>query len=307
MARLFMWLGAIAAAAIVYDRFKHFNGFFWIADHLLPGSVFSIRPVSTSPHSPYPIVGPSRHALGAAGMLAMAVPFAMVEALRSQGTRRIVHAGVFVLLVTAVWATNRKTGVFASVAALGFLTVIQPRTMLVRALPMIALGLIILAAVRPHGVSYQITRLSPAHVTEGASSQGRSSDYPAIVPDFRQHTAIGRGWGTYDPIKYRVLDNNYLLILIETGLAGIAAFAAVAISVWGMALRVARLDDARAGPALAAAAGTVAFVVSMALFDAMSFPQVPYFFFLLAGFVCALWRGVPVRVAVPRAVAPVPA
>lgn len=291
LGRLFLWLGTLAAAGIVYDRITRVNPFFFVARQVFGGGGFSIRPLDTSPIDPHPVTGPSRHALGAAGMLAMAVPFALLGMLESRGRRRLLHVAAFALLMTGVWATNRKTGVFASVAALGFLTLVQPRAMLVRVLPFVALALLVLAAVRPHGVSYELERLSPARITKGASSQGRSADYPAIVPDVRAHLLLGRGWGTYDHAKYRVLDNNYLLLLIETGVVGTGLFAAIILATWMCAHRAGRLlGSPRAGPALASAAGAMAFAVSMALFDATAFPQVPYFFFLLAGFVAALWR-----------------
>lgn len=290
MGRLFMWLGVIAAVGIIYDRFRHSNPFFWLAGHILPGSEFSLRPIDVSIFDPHPVTGPSRHGLGAAGMLAMAVPFALLEAIYSRGWRRVLHALAFAVLMTGVWATNRKTGVFAATGALAFLTLVQPRTMVGRVLPLLGLGLIVVAAFKPHGVAFELERLSPSKITKGASSQGRTIDYAAIVPDILQHPTIGRGYGSYNPDKYRVLDNNYLVMLIETGILGLAAFAAMIASVWMCARRVARMNPARAGPALAAAAAAIAFAVSMALFDATAFPQVPYFFFLMGGFVCVLWR-----------------
>jgi hypothetical protein len=50
--------------------------------------------------------------------------------------------------------------------------------------------------------------------------------------------------------------------------------------------RTIRGEDAeRAPPALAAAAGVMAFAIGSALFDAFAFPAVAYVFFLLAGMI----------------------
>lgn len=284
---LFVWLGAIAAVGIVYDRTFGVNPFFWLAEHLLPGQGFAIRPIDTSPGDPHPVTGPSRHGLGAATMLAMVVPFALVRAVQQQGRRRTFAIVLFVIVMTGVWATNRKTGLFASAGAILTLVLFRPRAMLVGVLPLLGLGLFMLALVKPQGVSYQLERLAPGALAKGASSQGRSADYPAISPDVRAHPLLGRGWGTYAHDKYRILDNNYLLLLIEVGILGLAAFVAMVASVWVTAARLVGREGRRPrdGPALAAAAGASAFAIAMALFDALSYAQVPYFFFFLAALV----------------------
>lgn len=286
-ARLFMWLGVLAALLVVYDRFIGDNPFFSLAG-LLPQGAFALRPIDTSPFDPNPITGPTRHGLAIAAMLSMVVPFAMAELLASRGRRRLLYGGLVALLILAVWATNRKTGVYASLAALGTLALLRPREMFVRVLPVAFIALCLVAAIKPAAVGLQLKRISPGTVTTGLSSQGRSADYPAIVPDFRAHPLLGRGYGTYEPDRFRILDNNYLGLLLETGAIGLAAFVAMILSVWGTAIRGLRsMGAARAGPLLAVSAATSAFAVSMALFDAMSFVPVPYFFFFLAGLLAA--------------------
>lgn len=302
-ARLFMWLGFGAALLVLYDRLFGVNEFFELARRLFPGSAFSIRPIDTSPIDPHPVTGPTRHALAAAAMLAMALPFGVVRLLEERTRRRWLYGLVVLALLFGVWATNRKTGVFASVGALATLVLLRPREMLLRVLPGAVVVLGVIALIKPNAVGFELRRLSPQAITQGLSSQGRSADYPAIVPDVRAHLLMGRGWGTYD---YRILDNNWLVLLLETGIVGTAAFAALIASVWSGAWRVLRSADlARASPVLAAAAGTTAFAVSMALFDALSFAQVPYFFLFNAALVAASLRAIrrpqlaPASAAVP--------
>lgn len=287
-ALLFMWLGFGSGLVVLYDRFFEVNQFFALAELLFPGGAFEIRPIGTSPFDPHPVTGPSRHALAAAAMLAMALPYAVVELMDGSQRKRLIHAGVMVVLLLAVWATNRKTGLFASAGALATLLVMRPRDMVLKVLPAGLLLLTVLALLKPQALGFQLERLAPGTITDGLSSQGRSADYPAIVPDIRAHLLTGRGWGTYE---YRILDNNWLGLLLETGVLGTAAFAALVASVWTGARRVVgELGLPLGSPALAAAAGTTAFAVSMALFDALSFAQVPYFFLFSAALVAASLR-----------------
>lgn len=287
-AALFLWLGFGAAVLVVYDRFFQENQFFALAELLFPAGAFEIRPIGTSPFDPNPVTGPSRHALAVAAMLAMALPFAVVGLMHGTLRSRGLHLVAVAVLLVAVWATNRKTGAFASAGALATLLVLRPRDMLQRVVPagLLLLGVVTLLA--PEAVGFQLERLSPGTVTEGLSSQGRSADYPAIVPDVRAHFLMGRGWGTY---SFRILDNNWLGLLLETGVIGTAVFAALLLAVWTGAWRVLRDLDLPAGsPVLAAAAGTTAFAVSMGLFDALAFAQVPYFFLFIAALVAASLR-----------------
>lgn len=297
-ATLFMWLAFGAALLVIYDRFAGVNEFFELARRLFPASAFDIRPIDTSGFDRHPVTGPTRHGLAIAAMLAMALPFAMVRAIQDRSSRRWVYGAVVLVLLLAVWATNRKTGVYASAVALGTLCLLRPREMFLRVFPAAVLVLGVVALVKPNAVAFQIDRLSPGAVTQGLSSQARVSDYPAIVPDVHAHLLLGRGWGTY---TFRILDNNWLALLIETGFLGVAAFASLLASVWAGAWSVMRrwgLD--RAGPAIAGAAATSGFAMSMGLFDALAFAQVPYFFLFCAALVAA-----SVRAALRPGLAPI--
>jgi hypothetical protein len=127
-------------------------------------------------------------------------------------------------------------------------------------------------------------QLIPSRLSSSLTVQDRTDDYDAVGPDVRKYIALGRGFGTYDSVKYRVLDNQYLGLLVETGFIGLGAYILVLLTVLCVAHPVIRSGDPiRGPPALAAAAGAVAFGVSNALFDVLAFPQAPYIFFFLAG------------------------
>ncbi|MDX6649427.1 MAG: hypothetical protein QOJ97_1378 [Solirubrobacteraceae bacterium] len=292
--RLFMGLGAVCAVGTLVQYFdpSHVNRFHTWWQQLLPDSLFAFRPIGgMSRFAPVPITGPTIHALALAAMFAMVLAFAIVGILQSRkDTHKIGYALLTALYLGAVLATSRKTGAFASLGAIGLLCAYRPREML-RLAPFVVVVFMALLWLRPSAVEQQVKQVQPSKISAGASGQARSADYEAIVPDVRHKLLTGRGWGTYAAKKYRVLDNQYLGLLIETGLLGLAAFALLVISIPVVAYRVVRQrHPGRAPPALAAAAGAVSFGVAMALFDALAFPQGPYMLFFL-GAIVVITRG----------------
>lgn len=252
------------------------------------------------------IQGPTQHGLEIATMLAMALPMAVVELLRSANLRR---RAVFALAIGLIFAgcvsTYRKTGIIAPVAALAMLALLRPAQMV----KLVPLGLVIVAmvhALSPGALGSVFAQLKPDRL-DSQSVNHRKADYDAVHPDVFNHPAVGRGYGTYDPHRYRIIDNEYLLRLIETGFLGLAAYLGLILAVVGANLRtVRRGDPLRAPPALAAAGAAVAFLTASALFDVMSFPHAPYIFLSIAGLaaVCVMR---PEPAPVPAGLTPVPA
>ena len=91
---------------------------------------------------------------------------------------------------------------------------------------------------------------------------------------FAQHPAFGRGLGTFLP-KYRIFDNQYLLLLVTVGLVGTLVFiglAAVAVARLTHVYRVsthAATRDLSVSLVGAIAAG----FMSLLFFDAFAFPM----------------------------------
>ncbi len=143
---------------------------------------------------------------------------------------------------------------------------------------------------------------------------GRTSDYPAIVPDLLSNPVFGRGSGTLDPTRpdtYRILDNGYLGQVYQVGALGLVAFLTLILTPLLVVRSVFRSDHPMRGPpALAAGAGCLAFGVSAVLYDILSFSQAPYLFlFMAAVCTCAASVEVPAdrRARFAPRVAPLPA
>lgn len=286
---LIVGLGCVAALGSVWEYRTGYNVFYELGGKLIHGGLdLPTVAIEKDATGRIPVLGPTIHPLAVAQLLAMVVPFAVVGGLYASTSRRKVFYGVAMLILLAgVFATQRKTGPI--VLAAGVLTVFiyRPRQML-RAAPAGILLLLAVPLVAPSALGSVRDQLQPGAATSTLSSRDRLSDYEAIGPEILNHPALGRGWQTYDPERYRVLDNEYLSILIGNGWLGLAAFALLLIAALAVCTRAIRTDDpARAPPALAAAGVVTMVAVASATFDTIAFAVVPYTFCLMLGLAAA--------------------
>jgi O-antigen ligase len=97
------------------------------------------------------------------------------------------------------------------------------------------------------------------------------------------------------------MDDQFLGMLWQTGALGLLAYLWMIVSPIAAAWRARRARDPdMAGVALAASASCVAFLVVNWLFDALSFVQAPYIFFIVAA-LCTVASGAPGVERVPNA------
>jgi hypothetical protein len=309
---LIVGLGCLAAIGSVWEYRTGFNPFYEWGGKVYPGGL-DLPSIATEKDATgrIPVLGPTIHPLAVAQLLAMVVPFAMVGALYASTNRRRVLYLIGTLIVLAgVFATQRKTGPIVLAAGIGTLVIYRPRQML-RAAPVGVLLILAIPLVAPSAVGSLRDQLRPGAATSTLSSRDRLSDYEAIGPEILNHPAFGRGWQTYDPQRYRVLDNEYLSILIGNGWFGVGAFVLVLIAALAVCTRAIRTEDpARAPPALAAAATVTMMAVASATFDTIAFSVVPYTLCLFLGLAaaCAPVRKADLaRVAARFGIGPAPA
>jgi hypothetical protein len=278
---LFVVLGCIAAAGTIWEYRTGFNAFYEWAGELLPSGLFQVAPDRLDPRfERASVTGPTAHGLAIATMLAIALPFAVAAGLAAKrGRTKLLYLLATAIILTGAVATIRKSAAVVPVAALLTVFAFRPRE-LIRLTPVVLVLLVFMQGMAP-GAGGQI-KSQFSSITERQSTKGRTADYDAIAPDLMAHQALGRGWGTYDYEVYRLLDNEYLQVLISTGLVGLAAYLAMIFGVVLVAARPIRSrDPLRGPPALGAAAAAVAFGVATALFDVIAFPQAPYLFFFV--------------------------
>jgi O-antigen ligase len=150
--------------------------------------------------------------------------------------------------------------------------------------------LLAMPVIAPGALGSIRNQLFTNQLQQSNSTTGRTQDYAAVRPDVEAHPTLGRGYGSYDPHKYRIIDNQYIGMAIETGFVGVGSYLLMLLAVVLAARPALRSGDPRrAPPALAAACAAVAIGVAAALFDVFAYPQVPYVFLFVAGLavVCA--------------------
>ena len=286
---LVVGLGCVAAAGTIWEYRTGYDVFYEIGGRILPGGL-ETPSIATEADSAgrVSVLGPTIHPLALTQLLAMVVPFAVVGGLyATTGRRRLLYVAATLLLLAGVFATQRKTGPIVLAAGLGTLFLFRPRRLL-RAAPVGAVLVLAIPLIAPSAVGSVRDQLTPQRAVGAVSSRDRLSDFAAVGPEVLNHPAIGRGWQTYEPKRYRVLDNEYLAILIGSGWIGIGAYVLMLIAALVVCARAIRTEDPdRAPPALAAAAAVAMLAVASATFDTIAFAAVPYTFFFFLGLAVA--------------------
>lgn len=131
-----------------------------------------------------------------------------------------------------------------------------------------------------------------SNIEDDPSVKARTADYEAAAEQIDLHPLLGRGFGTYLPTKYTILDNQFLLTLIENGYLGLfaligmflaAAFAAVRV-------RVISRDEHLKSLASALLAGVLAGGIGSITFDLLGFSVATGLVFTMVGLTGALLR-----------------
>jgi len=124
------------------------------------------------------------------------------------------------------------------------------------------------------------------------SVAGRTGDYAHVGELIAERPILGRGPGTFVPERYRVLDNQLLATLLETGWLGLAALALVLVAVINTSIRLVRRSASGRTRSLARALGANAVLapVVFATFDALGFPIFAGTLILMIGCLAALDR-----------------
>lgn len=130
-----------------------------------------------------------------------------------------------------------------------------------------------------------------ATADEDPSISSRTNSYDLVWQFFTSSPWFGRGPGTFLP-KYRILDNNYLGLLVNMGAVGLASFTAILAVTIIVLLRARRnwQNERARDLALSFVAGIAAGGISLAFFDGFAFPMTMGTLFLTIGLAGALVR-----------------
>jgi len=277
-------LAVIVAVGMVIEYRAAFNVFYWLSERILPG-IFEIASADSSGVDDIGrrfIRGPTQHALEAVAVLAMALPIALTRVLQADRLRERVLYGLAAALLFAAMLTTLRKSAFIAPLSVGATLAYYRRRELIKLAPLGVVVALVIPVVSPSALSQVVVSLDRSKLGVSTVSD-RTADYDAIRPDVWTHLAFGRGYGSYEPSTYRIIDMELLLRLLEGGIVGLIAYVLMMLSVVAVArgpIRARRPDDAPV--ALAVASAAVCMLVVSTLFDVLAFPHVPYVFFWMA-------------------------
>jgi len=305
-------LATMMSIGMLIERHTGYNIFYEWTRTLL-GTVAKVAPSPTDIHPMFGtegrvvVVGPTQHGLAAATMLVVVMPFALVRVFDAITNRsRWLNAAAFALMVAGAMATDRKTALVAAVAVMIYITFYRPRQVL-RLAPVGLVALAVIVHLASPGALGNVLNVTAA--ANSNSTTHRVGDLENVKPDVLAHPVLGRGFGTLNPeqpSQFRINDNEYIDEVWQVGFVGLAAFLWMILSPVVLARAAIRKRELSISSlALATSGGCVAFLVVCALFDALSFPQAPYMFFVVAALTTVAAGGpegnvVPLRELVRR-------
>jgi len=237
------------------------------------------------------VAGTAGHYIEFGVVTSMLMPIAVHYAL--YGARR--HRTFRWVLVGLMGAAVPFSISRSAIVAFGLTTVVMlagwPRRWRWNAIAVLAVSIPVFMVLKP-GLLGTIKSLF-LNVSNDPSISGRTEDYAAVWGYVSQRPVIGRGPGTFTPELYRLLDNQWLLSLIETGWVGVLLLAALVLVTLRVLLTIRRravfIGDAQgANLALSLLAIVVTIAVTSFFFDCFSFTTATTMFWLSIGVTAAL-------------------
>ena len=283
------WLSWLAAFVAALGIVQYFTGFDIAGLFRIPG---------LTPNSDFGAVA-SRSVLNRVSSTAVhPIEFGVVlAALFPLSLHRTIHAwgrrGTLVptlLIGAAIPMSVSRSAMLVLGVALAVVWIGWPRLWKRRGLLLAPLAVVALRAVAP-GLLGTIRSLF-LHVGNDPSITGRTDDYAVILHLYTKEPILGRGLFTFVPEYYRILDNQFLMILLELGAVGLCATGTFFITVFVTArgARLRSVNPQHRHLALVLSGSFAGIVVSYVTFDAWGFPMAAGTTFLLAGLIGAAWR-----------------
>jgi O-antigen ligase len=229
--------------------------------------------------------GTTNHPIEFGMVCAMAVSLAVHYLFQARERGEPVRRWVVCLCLVGLGAmlSLSRTAILGLVTTGVVLAITLPRE---RKLPVLAVGgtfFMLASAVIP-GL-FGTLRGMFSNIGSDPSVKARTADYTDAWQQVYLHPIAGRGFGTYLPDKYSILDNQYLLTLIENGYLGLFAMIGLFLAGCYAAIRARRLsaDPALRGIAACLICGILIGAVGAATFDLLSFGVATGVLFVLIG------------------------
>jgi hypothetical protein len=262
-----------------YNLFNHLGSVPFLSFHD-PG----LDPSSYDRGGRLRVYASAQHPIALAALLVMLMPLGVYLA---RGRHRAWWWAATVAIALGAFATVSRTAILMLLAEGLVLLLLRPRE-IGRLLPLLPVAAVVVYLIAPSTLKGLYDSFFPkggliAQQTQVvANSRDIGSRLARVGPSlhlFEKHPFLGVGFGTR--LKGPILDDQWLDSLVETGAVGVAALIALISTAVFRLSRVAHYDRSPDGALAAAlAASILSFGVGMITFDAFSFIQVTYIFFL---------------------------
>ncbi len=240
-------------------------------------------------------LGSAEHPIALGALLAMLAPIAAALVVLK---RQWIWMVCLALIVMGSFASNSRTPVLMLFAWALLFTALRWADAK-RFIPLALVAFALIHVAMPGALGTLRASLDPSLVVAEQSSKpdsqvaaGRIADLGPSFEEFLQKPAFGYGFGTRITVgpqaNTRLLDNQWLGTLLDTGLVGVIGFG------WLLGRYIVRMSSASRrsggdGVVLAALASAVfAYAVGMLTYDALSFTQVSLVLFVLLAIGSAL-------------------
>ncbi|WP_203959452.1 O-antigen ligase family protein [Sphaerisporangium siamense] len=235
--------------------------------------------------------GTATHPIELGVVLAAVLPLALHGAIfcRIPEQRRKRWAMV-VLIAAALPMSVSRSAILGLFVVMVVLLPTWPSEWRLRAILIFGASSIVMRLMIPGLIGTVLNLISVIGADENSTT--RTGDYDAVIAAVSQRPLFGQGFATYLPSMYRVIDNQYLMSSLETGLFGLGALLLFLASGWVLARRARRAstDPETRHLAQCFAASAAVAIFGFGTFDAFSFPMITNVMFLILGCCGALWR-----------------
>jgi hypothetical protein len=250
----------------------------------------------------------AQHSIALGAALVMIMPLA-VYLYRKSG--RLIWMGAAAILTLGAMATGSRTGIVMLVATFVVFVIVK-REATIRLMPMLIPLFIVVQVVMPGSLGTFKAVFFPKNGTIVAEEQdgagqvgsGRLADVGPSLKEWGQTPLYGEGFSTRLPstsdkqVNALILDDQWLSSLLEVGALGFLALIWLFVRAIRRLGRAARRNDEPHGWLLTALCASItAFGFGMLTFDAFSFTQATFLWFIMLGLGAAALRldGQPVN------------
>lgn len=248
------------------------------------------------------VTGTTTHPIEFGVVLAAVLPIGLHFARFATGPRsRLAAQFALVTIAGAIPLSVARSGILGAAIAVAVMYFTWPTAFRRRLVALLILGGAAFSVVVP-GLLGTIRGLF-VNASSDPSTDGRTADYPWVFQYLTERPLLGQGVGTYIPELYRTLDNQYLLVVVESGVIGLLATVALLTGTIWAAERARRRTTTERDRDLAQSlvASMIVMAVSAATFDLFGFAMSVGLLFVLIGCVGSLYSlrsrgpGVPTR------------